>query len=123
ISAFSSKPAGNVPHDSFAAKPSPNLVKFGTFNTPSRPSFANPSAQRCAICPKVLEPASPNLSASSAAPIPKESNIIINTRFIISLFHLIMMINNRHAPQLSSQPKLLINYLIALKHQNGNDAV
>lgn len=58
----------------------PSLLRFGRLRAP-RPSIS-PAAQALAIWPRVLAPTSPNLSASAAAPIPKESIIRIKVRFM-----------------------------------------
>ncbi|EJK92459.1 hypothetical protein UUU_04450 [Klebsiella pneumoniae subsp. pneumoniae DSM 30104 = JCM 1662 = NBRC 14940] len=66
----------------------PRRVRFGKFSGPLRPWSASPLAQASAMWPSVSAPTSPKRSASSVAPIPKESSTMINARFILFSIHL-----------------------------------
>ena len=104
------QPLRKLPVDSSAALPRPRRLRLGSVSGPGGPHWPH-RARKPRRCGPGVGTRSPKRSASSLAPMPKESNTIINVRFICALLRVLTLLR----PQNCNRPYSLNLYPMDFK--------
>ncbi len=110
MSALRSSPCGKLPVDSSAALPRPRRLRLGSVSGPGGHIGLTARANLGDVA-RGVGTLSPKRSASSLAPMPKESNTIINVRFICALLRVLTLLR----PQNCNRPYSLNLYPMDFK--------